>query len=73
MSTIQVLQQSPVLQVVQQTSAVQVVQGAQGPAGPSTLFIGPDAPTPPGLPYLWIQTGLGDGSDFTIWFEDGEP
>ena len=23
-------------------------------------------------PGMWIQTGLGTGSDFTIWIEDGE-
>lgn len=32
------------------------------------------SPTNPGLtaPGIWIQTGLGaDGTDWTLWFEDG--
>lgn len=35
--------------------------------------IGPSAPANPPNRYLWIQTGLGDGTDFTMWFEDGLP
>lgn len=36
------------------------------------LYIGPTQPTlPAGQKYLWIETGIGDGSDFSIWFDDG--
>lgn len=34
-------------------------------------FIQNAQPTVPG-PYLWVQTGLGpDGTDHTLWIEDG--
>lgn len=40
-------------------------------AAASRVVISPTNPqmTQPGL---WIQTGLGDGSDFTFWIEDGQ-
>lgn len=51
----------------------QGVEGAQGPAGPTTLFFGPTQPVVvPGTPYLWVQTGLGDGTGFTLNYHDGE-
>lgn len=37
------------------------------------LYIQGSAPSNPPEKYLWIQTGLGDdGSDFSVWFENGE-
>jgi hypothetical protein len=40
------------------------------PVIPVVLVISPDDPnfTEPGL---WVQTNLGDGTDFSIWIEDG--
>lgn len=35
-------------------------------SGSQEVFIQDSAPTPAGQA-LWIQTGLGDGSKFTIW------
>lgn len=36
------------------------------------IFVQSNAPTPPGYPYVWIQTGLGtSGHDITFWYEDG--
>lgn len=41
--------------------------------GAQQVFVQDAAPTvAPGIPYLWFQTGLGDGSDMTLWVEDGE-
>jgi hypothetical protein len=45
---------------------------ASGGSGTQTLFIQNPAPTPPGVPYMWVQTGLGtSGTDLTFWIEDG--
>jgi hypothetical protein len=47
--------------------------GIDGTIGKDNLFISNTVPTPPGIPYLWIETGLGsDGSGFTFWIEDGQ-
>lgn len=35
------------------------------------LFIQNSDPAIVGAKYLWLQTGLGDGSDFSLWFNDG--
>lgn len=43
-----------------------------GPQGPSALSVGPVNTLTPGTAGLWIETGLGDGNDFTFWIEDGE-
>jgi len=52
--------------------AVEVVQvKVPGIQGPSVLSVGPTNRLTPGIPGLWLQTGLGDGTDFTLWFEDG--
>lgn len=40
--------------------------GPQGPAGPQNLFIQATQPTSTD-PYLWVQTGLGGGSDFAFF------
>jgi len=52
-------------------------EGDQGPPGSSTsitgavpLFVGANTPAFVG-PHLWMQTGLGDGTGFTLWMEDG--
>jgi len=37
----------------------------------NSLFIQDTAPTSLSSKYMWIQTGLGDGTDFTVWFENG--
>lgn len=37
----------------------------------SPVFIGADAPISPPATYVWFETGLGDGTDFTLWIEDG--
>ena len=56
------------------------IQGEVGPAGPSggsssggPIFVQSTAPTPPGGPYLWVQTGQGSGTDITFWVEDNLP
>lgn len=36
----------------------------------SPLFVGHDAPAFSGA-FLWVQTGLGDGTGVTLWVEDG--
>lgn len=55
-----------VVQLVTQPMAVQVQNGIPV----QNLFVGPTAPAFI-MPGMWVQTGLGDGSDFTIWIEDG--
>lgn len=41
-------------------------------AGVQNVFISPTAPVSPASPtYVWVQTGLGDGTDVTFWIEDG--
>ena len=35
------------------------------------VFVQNAAPSSPPSAYLWVQTGLGDGTDFTFWVEDG--
>jgi len=37
-------------------------------------YIGNTQPSvPTGIPYLWVQTGLGtSGTDWTLWIEDGQ-
>lgn len=34
------------------------------------VFVSETTPTTVATEYIWIQTGLGDGSDFTVWFND---
>ena len=46
-------------------------QGPQGVPGNANFFIGPDAPVNPPTTYVWFETELGDGTDFTMWVEDG--
>lgn len=41
-------------------------------AAGQNVFIGPDAPEDPPATYAWFETGLGDGSGFTLWIEDGQ-
>ena len=59
----------------------QCIQGIQGlpgdssggggsVAGDTPVFIQALAPVATGA-YLWMQTGLGGGSGFTLWMEDG--
>lgn len=40
-------------------------------SGVLPLFIQDSDPAIVGAKYLWLQTGLGDGSDFSLWFNDG--
>lgn len=40
-------------------------------SGVLPLFIQDTDPAIVGAKYLWLQTGLGDGSDFSLWFNDG--
>lgn len=51
-------------------SGPQGAQGVQGDPGPTSIFVQPTDPEMTGVG-IWIQTGLGDGSGFTFWFEDG--
>jgi len=37
------------------------------------LFVQGAAPVAPPPTYLWIQTGLGAGTDMTFWIEDSLP
>lgn len=52
---------------------VTVTVTASGGGGAQQCFVQPTAPeVAPGVPYLWVQTGLGsDGSGFTLWIGDG--
>lgn len=85
MSTSQVIiqgQPNTTVRVESQQQSI-VVPGTQGQTLPvsvigltdkgQNVFIGPDAPFQPPESYVWIQTGLGTGNDWTIWFEDGTP
>lgn len=45
--------------------------GQMGPAGPANLFIQNAVPVTVLTSYLWVQTGLGAGTDLTFWVEDG--
>lgn len=41
--------------------------------GTQQVFVQSSAPAvAPGVPYIWWQTGLGDGNDITLWIEDGQ-
>ena len=47
--------------------------GMQGSGGAQQVFVQGSAPAvAAGVPYLWFQTGLGDGGDMTLWVEDGQ-
>lgn len=49
-----------------------ITAATQGPPGPSNLFIQASQPVvDAGVAFLWIQTGLGDGQDASVWYEDG--
>lgn len=55
---------------VTESGGVITIKGPKGDPGPANLIVGPvNTLTIPGL---WVQTGLGDGTDFTIWIEDGQ-
>lgn len=44
-----------------------------GGGGDGAVYVQTTQPrTSPTSPYLWIETGLGDGDDFTVWFNDPE-
>lgn len=59
------------LEIPRETLALSVSE-PQGPQGSQRLAIGPEAPSyGAGESYLWVQTGLGDGSGMTFWIEDG--
>ena len=70
----------PVTQVVTKQPilvSAETLVGPPGPTGPpgaaagaSPLFVGPTTPAFVGA-YLWMETGLGDGTGFTLWMEDG--
>lgn len=40
-------------------------------SGELPVFIQNTQPTGISSKYIWIQTGLGAGTDFTFWFDDG--
>lgn len=42
-----------------------------GSAGTENVFVQAAAPSSPPSTYMWVQTGLGDGSGMTFWVEDG--
>lgn len=47
--------------------------GMQAGGGAQQVFVQPSAPSvAAGVPFLWLQTGLGgDGNDTTLWVDDG--
>lgn len=45
--------------------------GGGGGGAEQNLFVQPDAPSAPPSTYMWVQTGMNGGSDFTIWINDG--
>lgn len=48
------------------------VRGTGG-SGTQQVFVQPAQPVvAQGVSYIWFQTGLGDGSDMTMWIEDGQ-
>lgn len=63
--------QDPAVEVVFQELSIIVETAGQGPAGPANLFIQNAAPVTAQPTYLWVQTMLGAGTDFTLWIEDG--
>lgn len=46
---------------------------ADGLGSGEDLFIGDTLDPEAAGKYMWVQTGLGDGTDLTIWIEDGTP
>ncbi len=43
----------------------------KGPgATDKAVYVQNTAPSTPPTTYVWVQTGLGAGSDWTLWFED---
>lgn len=62
-----------IIEIVQPTEPNYVEVTVPGIQGPSALAVGATNTLTPGTPGLWIQTGLGsDGTDFTLWIQDGE-
>lgn len=61
------------LSVEVEASGPQGPRGIQGAAGIQNLFIQNAAPSSPPAAYVWFQTGLGAGTDLSVWFEDGLP
>lgn len=62
-----------VVEVVQPAAPVVYEIAVPGPQGPSALSVGTTNTLTPGTPGMWLQTGLGpDGTDFTLWIEDGQ-
>lgn len=62
-----------VIEVIEQTAPPVIEVAIPGIQGPSVLSVGVENNLTPGVPGMWIQTGLGPtGEDFTFWIEDGE-
>lgn len=56
---------------VASTDVATVGQVGSGGGAAQNVFIQNAAPSGTPATYLWIQTGLGDGTDMTFWVEDG--
>jgi hypothetical protein len=52
-------------------TTVEVIAGNGSVAAANAVFVQPTAPASPGIPYLWIQTGL-PNNGWSLWFSDGE-
>lgn len=62
-----------VVEIVQPANPEIVELMVPGIQGPSALSVGTTNTLTPGTAGLWLQTGLGpDGTDFTLWIDDGE-
>lgn len=63
------------VELVEQNSGAQISLSMVPfiPAPKTQLFVQNETPEiPAGTSGLWVQTGLGDGSGFTFWIEDGQ-
>lgn len=61
-----------VLTITVPTAPPLITVNTPGPVGPGNIKVGPTNTLQPGLPGLWIQTGLGpSGTDMSFWVEDG--
>lgn len=59
--------------IVTETATADVITvQVPGLQGPSAMSVGTTNTLTPGIPGMWLQTGLGpNGDDFTMWIEDG--
>jgi hypothetical protein len=70
-SRINALVEDSAISLVIADAGPQGPQGPQGPSGDISVYVQDLEPTPE-AGIIWIQTGLGSGEDFTVWFYEDD-